>query len=103
LLSEGALKDIILVSRQECEDVFEELNRSQRVEDTMGRSSAAGITVASRLAHEKGFKNICSIRYDTAAPYGYAIPGDPHATYMANGNWSSHFSAEHGPWFDRAD
>lgn len=99
LLSEGALRDIILVSRRECEEVFELLNHGQTVGNSMGRSSAAGIFAAARLAREKGYQNVCCIRYDTAAPYGHFIPWssnpiDGQTTYTGHGNWSNQIHAK---------
>lgn len=94
LIREGALRDIVLVSRRECEEIFETLNRDQSVENSMGRSSAASIFAAARLARERGYRNVCCIRYDTAAPYGDKIPRasaptvDGQTVYIGQGNWS---------------
>lgn len=99
LLHEGALKDILLISRQECEEIFETLNHGQTVEQTMGRSSAAGLAAAARVARENGYRNVCCIRYDTAAPYGNFIPRssnpiDGQTLYTSHGNWSNHIDAQ---------
>ncbi|MDD5751662.1 MAG: hypothetical protein PHS73_04050 [Candidatus Peribacteraceae bacterium] len=107
LLRDGALKDIVLISRQECERVFEMLNLTQTVENSMGRSSAAGIVAAARVAREHGFRNVCCIRYDTAAPYGNNIPlaSAPvvhgETFYVGKGNWSRQISADSTGQFPR--
>lgn len=99
LLVDKALQEVILVSRQECQDVFERLNRGQEWQRTMGRSSAAGLHVAAHVAREHGYRNVCCVRYDTAVPYGQFIPWasnpiDGPTTYKGAGEWSMQFSAE---------
>ncbi|MDD4627988.1 MAG: pyridoxal-phosphate dependent enzyme [Candidatus Peribacteraceae bacterium] len=99
LIHEGALRDIILVSRRECEEIFESLNHGQTVGHSMGRSSAAGISAAARLAREMNYMNVCCVRYDTAAPYGEFIPRtsgivEKQTVYIGHGNWNNQIEAK---------
>lgn len=99
LLADKALRNVVLVSRQECENVFERLNRGQEWQRTMGRTSAAGLAVAANIAREGGYRNVCSVRYDTAVPYGRFIPWasnpvDGPTTYRGMGEWSKQITAE---------
>jgi len=95
LKQQGYLRDILLISRDESEAMFETLNQGCLAASSQGKSSAAGIVAAARVARsdfarEQGIRNIVTWRYDTAIPYGAALPQDSCAVYQTHGVWRHH-------------
>ncbi|MDD5103292.1 MAG: hypothetical protein PHX93_02730 [Candidatus Peribacteraceae bacterium] len=60
---------------------------------------AGALVVASRIAREQGYHNVCCVRYDTAVPYGHFIPwaSNPRTgptKYIGQGEWSNQITVE---------
>ncbi|MDD4319807.1 MAG: pyridoxal-phosphate dependent enzyme [Candidatus Peribacteraceae bacterium] len=79
------------VTPEEWEQTFEEINRGQPRELTIGRTSAMSIALARKLIEEsKGeIGDVMTVIYDKADQYGNHTITDPHAMYVGNGDWRS--------------
>ena len=69
---------------------FEAYNRGKTREDTIGRTSAAALTLANRIIEQRQqAMNILILFYDKADRYGEEIVTDERAVYAGDGHWIS--------------
>lgn len=76
-----------LVRKQDWESAFEEMNIGKVRRETFGRTSAAAVDIARRLAAD-GKRGILTVRYDLADRYKNTLVTSEEAKYLGNGVWS---------------